>query len=52
MNYLITIIQSQNQRIQVIAGGKVYTSNVSLPAKTKFTVELTADSFMMLVFLI
>lgn len=45
MNYLITIIQSQNQRIQVIAGGKVYTSNVSLPAKTKFKVELTADTF-------
>ena len=44
IDYTITITQSANQTITVHANGQSYTSNVTLPAGTAYTVTIVANS--------
>ena len=43
INYMITINQSEHQTITVMAGGRSYTSSVSLPYGTIYLVSIEAE---------
>lgn len=43
INYMITINQSEHQTITVMAGGRSYTSSVSLPYGTTYLVNIEAE---------